>query len=347
MAILRFLGIVGFSAARIQIDFVHNVKIMTWGVGVKNVEREDAMATISQYIRKDLGERISQGDLASIRLSLPGLSEHYGVSASPVREAIRKLVADGLLVRRPNGRLEISPDRLIARAAVEAPGPIDVDRRLVDRANELEKTLEAEVIRMSVRGDGRYLREETTARRLGVGRTAIRQAFHRLAGRGLIVHVPRCGWKVRTFDESDLTAYLEIREVLELKALALARPHLVDADLRRMVRDNSGKPDAPRLDNALHGYLVEKSGNGYLRDFFNRHGSYHAALLDFAAPETDVVASMARHHRLILRALLARDWPRARRELSRHIRSQRSIVRRLRGRLGQNGRINEDAIDSR
>ena len=94
----------------------------------------------------------------------------------------------------------------------EAPGP-------PRRPRDLETDLAAEVIRKSLEGEGAYLREEATAERFGVGRTAIRQAFLHLAGRGLIVHVPRCGWRVRAFDQADMVAYLEVREVLEIKAL--------------------------------------------------------------------------------------------------------------------------------
>ena len=189
------------------------------------------------------------------------------------------------------------------------------------RPRNLEGELADEVIRKSLKGEGDYLREEATAERFGVGRTTIRQAFLQLAGRGLIVHVPRCGWRVRAFDEADMAAYLVVREVLEKKALTLARPNLVDADLRRMLAGNTSRTGNPRIDNSLHAYLVEKSGNGYLREFFDHHGAYYTSLLNFAAPETRVVAAMARQHRKILRALLTRNWPRARRELTRHIRA--------------------------
>ena len=56
-------------------------------------------------------------------------------------------------------------------------------------------------------------------------------------------------------------------------------------------------------------------------------------LFDYAAPEAKVVRAMARQHRTILRALLARDWPAARKGLARHIRAQRPVVRRLLQRL--------------
>ena len=291
-------------------------------------------ATISEYIERDLAVRIGTGSGSVIPLTLHALSNHYGVSPTPVRAALRRLLAEGVLVRRDNGRIHVNP-------TAENGGPAYQDRPAgnqvpPERAHILEAALTTEVIRKSLSGEANYLREEATAAWFGVGRTAIRQAFLRLAGRGLIVHVPRCGWRVRAFDDNDLAAYLEVREVLENKALALARPHLVEADLRRMLAGNVSRSGGTHLDNSLHGYLVEKSGNSYLREFFNRHGAYYTSLLDFAAPETRVVAAMARQHRKILRALIARDWTRARSELTRHIRAQRPIVRELVQRMGRN-----------
>ena len=290
-------------------------------------------ATISQYIEGDLAGRIESDEVRSLSLTLHSLSRHYGVSSTPVREAVRRLLADGVLIRRGNGRLEVNranrrPTRREARHVAVEPTP-------PRRAHDLETELADEVIRKSLKGEGDYLREEATAERFGVGRTAIRQAFLQLAGRGLIVHVPRCGWRVRTFDEADMAAYLEVREVLEKKALTLARPNLIEADLRRMLDGNTSRTVNPRIDNLLHAYLVEKSGNAYLREFFDHHGAYYTSLLNFAAPETHVVAAMARQHRKILRALLARNWPRARRELTRHIRAERPIVRDLLQRIGR------------
>src|SRR5262249_11628248 len=128
-----------------------------------------------------------------------------------------------------------------------------------------------------------------------------------------------------------MLAYLQVRESLELKALELAKPRLEAADLRRMLSGN--RPTAgealPRLDNDIHHYLIEKAGNRYIREFFDRHGLYYATLFDYAAPETNVVRTMAHQHRAILQALLAQDWRAARKALAQHIRAQRPIVRRL------------------
>jgi DNA-binding GntR family transcriptional regulator len=288
--------------------------------------------TISDYIASDLAARVGARSGSAIPLTLHALSNRYGVSPTPVREALRRLLAEGVLVRLENGRIEVNPVALNTGSLRDKPESIQLPPV---RANSLQVALTTEVIRKSLGGNCDYLREEATAARYGVGRTAIRQAFQRLAGQGLIVHVPRCGWRVRAFDENDLIAYLEIREVLENKALALARPHLLEADLRKMLAGNVSRSGGPRLDNSLHSYLVEKSGNEYLREFFNRHSAYYTALLEFAAPETCVVAAMARQHRKILRALIAQDWARSRRELTRHIRAQRPIVRALLQRIGR------------
>jgi DNA-binding GntR family transcriptional regulator len=285
--------------------------------------------TMSEYIRQDVRERLASPGGLPCGLTLPALARHYGTSFTPVREAVRALLAEGSLVKQENGRLAINTDRIPIRGrrrSLVAEPPRD--------NAALENALAVEIVQKSLRGETAYLREEATARRHAVGRTVIRQALSRLAGRGLVEHVPRCGWRVRAFDEADLIAYLETREALELKALDLARPRLVDADLRRMLTGNVLTAGSPRLDNAIHRYLIEKSKNSYIRDFFDRHAAFYTTLFDFAAPKTHVVVEMARQHRQILTALLAKNWLEARRALTLHIRAQRPIVRELLRQLG-------------
>ncbi|MBY0522128.1 MAG: GntR family transcriptional regulator [Gemmataceae bacterium] len=282
--------------------------------------------TITEFVKQDLKARLPTGVGLPSKLTLVALSEHYQVSLTPVRIAVRELVDEQVLVKEANGRMALHP----------AARPADEDLSPPTRpalAQRIEATLTAEILRQSLRGEAEYLREEATAERFGIGRTALRQVLNRLAGQGLLDHLPRRGWRVRPFDEGEMIAYLQVREGLELKALDLARPHLDRADLRRMLRGN--ERNAPRLDNDLHRYLIEKAGNRYIRDFFGRHGIYYATLFDYAAPATNVVKAMARQHRTILRALLAENWKGARKALAHHIRSQRPVVLRLLQEIGQ------------
>ncbi len=291
--------------------------------------------TIAEFIQQDLQTRIAAGRELPGKLTLAGLSAHYAVSPTPVRRAIAGLIKRQYLRKGSNGRLLLSRQRIARSSNGHAPAASP------PRTADFEKRIVADVIQRSLGGRGDFLREEATARRYGIGRSVIRQVFSRLAGKGLIEHVPRRGWRVRVLDERDLCQFLAVRETLELQALDLARPRLVRADLERMLAGNPrviGHQPA-RLDNRLHGYLIEKSQNRYIQDFFDRHGMFYATLLEHAAPRTAVVARMARQHRQILLALLAQDWPRARRALAQHIGSQRPIVRKLMAQLGRRQRF--------
>ncbi len=277
---------------------------------------------MSAYIREDLKARIHAGAGLPARLTLDELARHYGVSFTPVRSAVRELIRERLLRKHPNGRLDVNPDR-----------PAPVRRRSgPDAPLDRERPIAIDALRRSLKGETAYLREEAAAAKFGVSRTVVRQVYGRLVGTGLLDHVPRRGWRVRPLREEELDAYLDVRETLELKALDLARPRLVRADLERMLKGNAPGPDS-RLDNDLHRYLIEKACNRYLGDFFERHGAYFSTLFDYAARGAAAVAQMAGQHRRILEPLIRKDWAGARAALSRHIRSQRPVLKRMMGRL--------------
>jgi DNA-binding GntR family transcriptional regulator len=306
--------------------FVHKIKARD--VTTDPAGGDGGPATMSEYIAQDLRSRLhARGELPN-PLTLHAISDFYGVSLTPVRQAVNLLISGDCLRKRENGRIEVIPSS--AALSDAPPGP-----PRPQASHDLDEKLAAEIIGLGLRGRAIHLREEETAERFRVGRTVLRQALNRLSGLGLIEHLPRRGWKVRACDERDLAAYLDVRETLELKAMDLAGPHLIDADLKRMLRGNRADTEMARLDNDLHGYLVEKSGNRHIRDFFDRQGAYYTTLFNYAAPEARVVAEMARQHRTILRALIARDWPRARLELSAHIRAQLPIVKELMRKLAR------------
>jgi DNA-binding GntR family transcriptional regulator len=284
-------------------------------------------ATMAEYIQQDLKGRLQNGGPLDAPLTLPALAKRYQVSLTPVRRAVQHLVDERVLLRQANGRLAVNPQR---PRSIRRPRSRPIPAPPADFRN-LEAALTGKIIRQSLRRRPEYLREEATARRFGVGRTVLRQIFNRLAGKGLIEHLPRRGWRVHCFDEAEMNAYLEVRVSLELKALQLARPRLQRDVLEAMLSGNRPGPGSrrPRLDNQLHSYLIEKAGNPYIRDFFDRHGLYFTTLFDYAAPEAHVVSAMAGQHRAILRALIAKDWPRARQALARHIRSQRPVLQKL------------------
>ncbi len=281
---------------------------------------------LATYIREDLKHHIHSDGTPPCKLTLPGLAEHYEVSVSPVRSAIAELISEGVICKQPNGRLEVGlMDRRGAPSRRKAIRPPRTSQ-------DWGQTLVKEAMIAGLKQDAVYLREEALAQKFDIGRSVIRQSLGRLAGAGLIEHIPRCGWLVHPIREDDMCAYLEIREALELKALDRARPHLERSQLEQMLAGNpavaEGKP--PQLDNGLHQYLIEKSRNRYIQSFFRQYtATYYTAVFDYAAPEAHVVAKMASQHRQILEALIAKHWARARQALSDHIWAQQPILKGL------------------
>lgn len=278
--------------------------------------------TLALDIERDLAERIRRRSALPDRLTVRALAAHYGVSATPVRRAIEGLEREGWLERLGNGRL-------VARRRAGATGRSGRCRRGARDGAEvpLEERVEREVLLMSLRGEAGFLREDPLAERMGVGRTRLRQVLHELAGAGFLDHVVRRGWRARPFDRGDMLAFLDVRVTLEQQALDLARPTLEVAALERFAAGNDRAAVAARqLDNGLHAYFVECSGNHYIRAFFSTHGRYYSRLFDHAAVDADALGEMAAQHVEILEHAGARRWARARRALAHHICSQAPVL---------------------
>jgi DNA-binding GntR family transcriptional regulator len=282
---------------------------------------------VTDTIKQDLAEQIqTQGELP-FKLTLGSIAGHYSVSLTPVRQVVESLVEDHILVRKSNGRLE----RAKAPTQNQTAGTKPSVKKPINLNSDLDELLTNYIVRLSLQSHAEYLREEATAEKFNTGRTIMRQVFSRLAGGGLIEHVPRCGWKVRTFREKDMLDYLEIRELLEVKALTLARPHFKTSELQQLMGGNvpSDDPLAVELDNNLHNYWIDRCDNRYVQDFFQRHGAFYSALFDYAALGKNIKTEMAQEHCDILENLIAQDWEGAEAALVKHIHDQNRNVLKL------------------
>lgn len=284
-------------------------------------------STVTDTIKQDLAHQIQTLSELPFKLTLGAIAKYYNVSLTPIRQVVEDLVEQHILLRKPNGRLERTNQPSVDDAhAFDKPfdKPINLN-------SDLDLLLTNYIVQLSLKNHDEYLREEATAKKYNTGRTVMRQVLSRLAGVGLIEHVPRCGWKVRTFREKDMLDYLETREMLEIKALKLARPSFVKEELQRLLDGNitGEKQGDAELDNDLHAYWINRCGNWYIQDFFNRHGTFFTALFDFAALGEEIKAEMAQEHRDILECLLVENWQGAEKALVKHIRDQIKNVLKL------------------
>jgi DNA-binding GntR family transcriptional regulator len=273
--------------------------------------------SIAAFIKQDLIANIRTGKISADQLTLDALSKRYQVSTRPVRTAVQALIDEKYLEKRKNRRFAIRAKRIRGDVA-PPPKPTDWGEVI---ANDL--------VKLSLDGAPVLLREETTAEKYGISRSTIRQIFQRLAGRGILRHLPRRGWQLKPFRQEDLDSYLRVRAGLELMALDLAWPRLVDEELQAMLDRNllpEGPDDPLTIDNSLHAYLIEKSTNPFIADFFDRHGRYYDVLFNWESLDREAQLQAVRQHREILEALLRRDRGAAESALENHIRNNHPVL---------------------
>lgn len=290
-----------------MLDFVANILVFV------TQDKYVAGMSIASYIKDDLAARLQSGHELPIQLTLESLAGHYNVSLTPVRTAVAELIEAGLLQRGPNHRLA-APNRGATRTRRRPRQP--------QPPRDPYQVVASDLLQLSLRGKPLYLREKATAERYDISRSAIRNILHRLAGEGVLDHIPRRGWRLRPFRQDDLQAFIAVREVLELKALELARPKLDAGRLRQMLDLNvpPATAGAPlRVDETLHEYLITTADNPYIRDFFDRQGRYYWLLFEWEDRDRGVALETMRQHHEILTALLNKNWSAASKALSHHI----------------------------
>ncbi|MBV1911231.1 MAG: GntR family transcriptional regulator [Kangiellaceae bacterium] len=276
---------------------------------------------ITDNIKEGLLFQLSNNVELPFELTLNAIATHYAVSITPVRQVLLELVNEGFLTRKKNGRIE----RKTIPATAQTTNFQKSTKPNIDSNLRLENEVIHYVVQLSLKNHTDYLREEATAKLFSIGRTIMRQILSRLEGAGFVKHVARCGWLVTQLREKDVSDYLEIREILELKAMKLSQPYFDSNELTRLLNENitSDDPLLLSLNNDLHNYWINRCDNKYIQDFFNRHGNFYSAVFDYVSLEEKVMREMAQEHRDILEALINQDHPKAEKALIKHIRDQK------------------------
>lgn len=266
-------------------------------------------SNLTQRIQQDLKTRVLSGRNLPEKLSLPALAKMYSASVMPVRLAVGELVKERVLTRLKNGRLAANPAKLGSQASARTTteeGEVNLHDRVM-----------ADVLKASLRGESAELKVAHVAERYGVSGSIMHAILHRLAGEGIVEHLPRLGWRVRPFHPADLDAYTNVRVQMELLALDAAQERLQVSKLRELLALNQSPHGSGerRIDNSLHAYWVNLSENRYIQEFFQRHQAFYDLLLTQTVIKKHHVEESQASHRRILEAILRHDWPGAKREL--------------------------------
>lgn len=200
-----------------------------------------------------------------------------------------------------------------------------------DRSPSLEEMvfskLEEEILSgMLARGEA--LGEIALSKRLGVSRTPVRGALHRLAEEGLVQVLPNRGATVIGINMDDLVDIYNIRERLEGLASALAAKRATPEEIKRLTDvveladfyiSKNDTEHIKELDTVFHSIIYSASGSrflsGTLSELHRKIKSYRKRSL--AVPGR--LEKTAEEHREILEAIKRGDAEEADRLTSDHI----------------------------
>lgn len=99
----------------------------------------DPNAAAHERVYRSLRLQVLHGEMAPGQaLTLRGIGKQFGVSMTPAREAVRRLVAEGALTLSSSGRVttpELSPERIEELAAIRAMLEPEMAARALPRAH--------------------------------------------------------------------------------------------------------------------------------------------------------------------------------------------------------------------
>ncbi|HWD05173.1 MAG TPA: GntR family transcriptional regulator [Amycolatopsis sp.] len=182
---------------------------------------------------------------------------------------------------------------------------------------------------------GRFLDEQWVSGVVGVSRTPVREAFHRLEAERFISLLPRKGAQVRTVTARELEEVYQSRRLIEGHAIAevcaarTGAPSEMAALIEEMGRAGAARDwfAVSGLDRRFHRAIVGAAGNTVLTELYDtlrsRQQRVTVRALE-ARPERLRVIDA--EHRELVAALDAADTEEALRILNRHLRPVSEVV---------------------
>ena len=204
--------------------------------------------------------------------------------------------------------------------------------------DQVYEAIEAAIVRCEL-GPGALLGDRQLAEALGVSRTPVRDALHRLESSGLVVRRGRAGWAVSGFALQDVHELFELRRMIEpfgLESLSETWEEATVGELSRFFDDfpEQMPEDLMRpylhTDRRFHKRIVECSGNGRIVRFYEVVEKQidrvrHYVSYNYEGRVGDSLAE----HREICAAIAARDLSAATGTLVRHLRNVEELIAAL------------------
>ena len=187
---------------------------------------------------------------------------------------------------------------------------------------------------------GERLMEIHLADRLGVSRTPIREAIHKLEREGLVTIMPRRGAEVAQITEKSMNDVLEVRRALDALCVELACDRITEEGLEKLkaacehfeqcVKTKDNKKIA-QADVALHDIIVQATGNQRLIQLVNNLSEQMYRYRFEYIKDSSQHKTLVEEHRIIYQSIVAKDKETAAAAARTHIDNQeKAIIRQIR-----------------
>ena len=173
---------------------------------------------------------------------------------------------------------------------------------------------------------GEAIKAEDLSQELGIGRTPIREALHRLAQENLVVTIPRRGTVVADVSLTELQEIVELR--LELMGFCgrLAAERITEqqlAELEELLESSteSGEDSFVEVmvDWHFHRLIAKAARNRHLASMLEQLDNLSVRLLYLSRSRMSDVTEQLPEYRNVIEALRARDADETERQLQAHV----------------------------
>lgn len=199
------------------------------------------------------------------------------------------------------------------------------DRKPARTASEIAYQCLRELILTTELAPGQPLVEAELMKRLGVGRTPLRDALRLLSHDGLVMIEPRRGTFVAPLTHPDLHAIFEVRVAIEgvIAEAAIGRATGEDLasahGLLERAEANPSEASDISIDEELHQLLAAMSRNRFLVDFYKRLRDESLRFRYLTQSGMDTKREQVRFLRAVHRSLEQRDQDRLTKVLVAHV----------------------------
>jgi len=184
--------------------------------------------------------------------------------------------------------------------------------------------------------DGERLIEIDIARRFGISRTPVREAFRKLEIEGLVGYVPGRGVAVNKNSTEDMDEIYSIRGVLEGLCARLAAQHITKTDIKRLrallvemnrLYELGDFRSSARLHTRFNDLLYRAASSPRLQELASRFNDYteRSQLRSMGVP--DRYKAIAQEHEAIVSALEEGDPQKAEDAVRAHVEHARAAYR--------------------